>query len=82
MAFETTYSLHEELIEVIIEDREEVHSLKKREIRILSLSDDSLVELEPALFSIEYREVTVKGSLNSGLRLLFLRLILSWHDLP
>ena len=52
-AFETGHANHEELIEVIGEDRCEVGALQQRLILVLGKLQDSLVELQPAQFTVE-----------------------------
>src|SRR5262249_33430684 len=49
---------HEELVEIRAEDREELHTLQKRDARILRLLEDTTVELEPGELAIDQVRVT------------------------
>lgn len=58
---------HEELVEVVREDRGEACAFDDRKIFVLGKFEDSLVELQPAQLAVE--EAVVRQRLFAGLKL-------------
>ena len=66
-ALQTCDANHEELVEVVREDRGEACAFDDRQIFVLGKFEDSLVELQPAQLAVE--EAVVRQRLFAGLKL-------------
>ena len=61
-------ALHEELVEIRADDRDELHALEQGRARILGLPQDAEVEVEPGELTVqvELRQIEVEGAVRSG----------------
>src|SRR5437867_4221753 len=54
---------HEELVEVVRKDAQELHALEQRDVGVFRLAEDAGVEFEPAQFTVEQWQSRFRSSL-------------------
>ncbi len=72
-ALQARHADHEELVEVVREDRGEARALDDRQVLVLGELEDALVELQPAQFAVE--EAVVRQRFFASLKLALVVLI-------
>src|SRR5207302_9915416 len=53
LLLETAHALHEELVEIVVEDRDELQPFEERVRRVLGLAEHSPIELQPGDLPVE-----------------------------
>ncbi len=77
LLFQAADALHEELIEIVADDRQKLHALEQRRAAIFSLVQHPLVEVEPGQLTvqIELRRLQVLAGLRFRARGFLSRLL-------